>query len=181
MIAKQYTQRHKLVFGNKPEDIERYNEAISSNELYVPHHVLEFMYTIAELESMNRYWLVSPDELIWMPQSVHKNNPTLHKGCKLKYEKEVSAETRAKLSAVHKGVKFTDEHKANISKGQTGKKRGPLSEEHKAKLREKSRAAQLNNPSFGSKGMHWYNDGTKNIFAYECPAGCSVGRIKKKG
>lgn len=29
---------------------------------------------------MNRYDEVSPDELIWMPRSVHHSNPILHKG-----------------------------------------------------------------------------------------------------
>lgn len=156
MIAKLYTQKHELVFGNRPEDIERYDEAISSSELYVPHHVLEFMYTVAELDSMNRYWLVSPDELIWMPQSVHKNNAILHKGDRLKY-------------AARTGVKFTDEHRAKISKSNIGKKHSPLTEEQKDKIRE------------AHTGKHWYNDGVNTFFTYECPEGCTVGRIKKKG
>ena len=89
----------------------------------------------------------------------------------------MSEEARKKMSKCHKGVKFSNEHKLKISLAQRGKKRGPLSEEHKAKLREKSKAAQLNNPSFGSKGMHWYNDGTTSVLTYECPPGFVKGRL----
>lgn len=94
--------------------------------------------------------------------------------------REISDETRIKMSKCHKGVKFSDEHKRNLSLSQQGKKRGPLSEEHKAKLREKSKAAQLYNPSFGSKGMHWYNDGSTSVLTYECPSGFKPGRLKDK-
>lgn len=58
--------------------------------------------------------------------------------------------------------------------------RKPLTEEHKAKLREKSIAAKLRNPLFGSKGMHWYNNGTISKFAYECPPGFVKGRMSYK-
>lgn len=177
MIAKHYIYKHCDVFGNKPEDIEGYEDAINSRELYVPHHVLEYKYTMQELVDMNRYWRVDASELIWMPQSVHRNNRTLHKGYRDMDAREISDETRIKMSKCHKGVKFSDAHKRNLSLSQQGKKRGPLSEEHKAKLREKSKAAQLNNPSFGSKGMHWYNNGTTSVLTYECPPGFVKGRL----
>ena len=60
-----------LVFGNKPQDIEGYNEAISSTELYIPHHRLEKDYTMKELQEMGRYDIVPPEELIWLPISKH--------------------------------------------------------------------------------------------------------------
>ena len=28
-------------------------------------------------------------------------------------------------------------------------------------------------------GKHWYNDGTKNRFAFDCPEGFVAGRLKK--
>lgn len=179
MIAKHYIFKNCLVFGNKPSDIEGYEEAMSSDELYVPHHVLEYKYTMQELVDMNRYWLVDASELIWMPQSIHRDNRTLHKGYRDMDARETTYEARAKMSKCHKGIKFSEEHKHKLSLAQRGKKRGPLSEEHKAKLREKSKAAQLNNPSFGSKGMHWYNNGTISKFAYECPIGFTPGRLPK--
>lgn len=78
MISKEYT--NKLVFGNKPEDIECYDDAINSSELYVPHHVLEWKYTVDELIAMNRYWQVDESELIWMTRRTHYGNLVLHKG-----------------------------------------------------------------------------------------------------
>jgi group I intron endonuclease len=45
-------------------------------------------------------------------------------------------ETRRKLSEAAKGKKKTPEHAANISKGKTGSKRKPFSEEHRRKLSE---------------------------------------------
>jgi len=70
----------KSVFGNKITDIEGWEEALFSDEMYVPHHVLEWLYTKEELKAMNRYDDVSPDELIWMPRSVHNSNSIIHKG-----------------------------------------------------------------------------------------------------
>lgn len=69
MISRFYT--NKLVFGNKPQYIEGYAEAISSNELYIPHHRLEKDYTMKELQEMGRYDIVPPEELIWLPISKH--------------------------------------------------------------------------------------------------------------
>lgn len=81
MINKDFLSgKIKTVFGNKITDIEGWEDALYSNEMYVPHHVLEWLYTKEELKSMNRYDNVSPDELIWMPRSIHHSNPILHKG-----------------------------------------------------------------------------------------------------
>lgn len=85
MINKNFiTGKIKTVFGNKITDIEGWQEALNSNEMYVPHHKLEKDYTKKELKEMNRYDIVPPEELIWLPRSIHNGNPTLHKGC---YEK----------------------------------------------------------------------------------------------
>lgn len=83
----------KSVFGNKITDIEGWEEALESEEMYVPHHVLEWLYTREELKAMNRYDNVSPDELIWMPRSVHNSNPILHKG----YANKIKNQTGKKM------------------------------------------------------------------------------------
>lgn len=75
-----------LVFGNKPQDIEGYAEAINSDELYIPHHRLEKDYTMKELQEMGRYDIVPPEELIWLPQSFHNGNLEIHKGLRECYE-----------------------------------------------------------------------------------------------
>ena len=90
MINKDYlTGKIKTVFGNKITDIEGWQEALTSTEMYVPHHVLEWKYTKEELKAMNRYYTVSPDELIWMLQSVHNSNPVLHKGFAEKIKNQI--------------------------------------------------------------------------------------------
>lgn len=89
MINKDFiTGKIKTVFGNKITDIEGWQEALTSTEMYVPHHVLEWKYTKEELKAMNRYDKVNPDELIWMLESVHNSNPVLHKGCAEKIKKQ---------------------------------------------------------------------------------------------
>ena len=90
MISDNYTigylqsngkrSKPKLVFGNKPQDIEGYTEAINSDELYVPHHRLEKVYTSKELMEMGRYDNVPAEELIWLPISKHHGNRETHKG-----------------------------------------------------------------------------------------------------
>lgn len=94
MINKDFLSgKIKTVFGNKITDIEGWEEALYSKEMYVPHHVLEWLYTKDELKAMNRYDKVSPDELIWMPRSIHNSNPILHKG----YADKVNKQTGKKL------------------------------------------------------------------------------------
>ena len=81
MINKDYlTGKIKTVFGNKITDIENWEEALESEEMYVPHHVLEWKYTKEELKQMNRYDVVPPEELIWMLRKAHNSNRFLHKG-----------------------------------------------------------------------------------------------------
>lgn len=72
---------------------------------------------------------------------------------KAKYRKPVSQETREKLSKIHKGVKFTDEHRRKISEAQKGEKGNnygkKLSDDTKTKI---------------SNTVHnqvWMNDGIK--------------------
>lgn len=95
MISKRYIIEKKKVFGNDPWDIEiadgsTFEEMVKSDEMYIPHHVLEWKYTFEELNNMNRYNKVSPNELIWVKQSVHNANEFLHKDFfkKLKTDKE---------------------------------------------------------------------------------------------
>lgn len=191
MIAERYT--NELVFGNKPEDIEGYEDAISSSEMYMPHHVLEWKYTKDELVSMNRYDKVSADELIWMLQSVHNSNSTLHKGVRLKNEamksitpwnkgKTLSEEYRKKISESQKGKTLSDEHKRKLFESNKGKHRSEetrkkISESHKDKHLSDETRAKI---SAAGKGKHWYNNGIINMFAKYCPEGCVKGRLYGK-
>jgi hypothetical protein len=58
-----------------------------------------------------------------------------------------TAESCAKISAFHKGVAKSDEHKQKISEANRGKKKGPLSVETRAKISAKKSGE--NNPMFG--------------------------------
>ena len=75
----------------------------------------------------------------------------------------------------------------------------PKSEEHKRKISESNKGKHnhngVNNPNYGKKhpgvggrpkgcaptkgssGMHWFNNGTDSVLAYECPEGYVKGRI----
>lgn len=85
MIAKMYLEGRK-VFGNDPWDIEiadadmTFIEMLHSPEMYIPHHVLEWKYSSKELQTMERYDKVSPDELIWVKDKTHFKNKVIHKG-----------------------------------------------------------------------------------------------------
>ena len=120
MISENYTigqkkrngKRRKpcLVFGNKITDIEGWEEALESEERYVPHHVLEWKYTEEELRQMNRYDEVPAEELIWMPRSIHNSNKTIHKGLKIKIDK-LTKVSRKKTSDF--GIKFYNHYGIN--------------------------------------------------------------------
>lgn len=102
MIGVDYLNgKRRTVFGCNAWEIERFEEAITSEELYVPHHVLEWKYTMEELIKMGRYEKVTPDELIWMPASVHNASNVIHKGRRLSTEvlkgRKRSEETRKKI------------------------------------------------------------------------------------
>lgn len=133
MIHKKYLKRK--VFGNRPEDIEGYEEAINSTEIYVPHHVLEWKYSVAELEAMGHYSKVNPEELIWMPESVHNSNPILHKGVKdhhisLKTKMKGNKNSKGKTSWC-KGKKLTENQLKNHCKGRIGKSYSVFGEKFK--------------------------------------------------
>ena len=72
-------------------------------------------------------------------------------------------EMKAKYSAVHKGVPKTADHKEKLAAAGRGKKQ---SEKTKAKR------------SDAMSTLKWWNNGTKNCRAVECPEGYQPGRIK---
>lgn len=137
MISVKYITNK--CFGNNPEEIEGFEEAISSEEMYVPHHVLEWKYSSEELKDMNRYDKVKSDELIWLPRSIHNNNEILHIEVARKNEKHaikmkgrtLTKEAKQKISIAGKGRKVSKETRNKIAKANTGK---ILSTETKTKI-----------------------------------------------
>ena len=114
MIGKKYLIENRDAFGNKPWDIEGFEEAIKDEtELWVVHHVLEWVYSSEELKNLNRYDIVPASDLIWVRYSVHAQNEALHKGLRV-YKKD-------KISIARKGKKLSKEHVLKISEGNRGK------------------------------------------------------------
>lgn len=67
--------------------------------------------------------------------------------------------------AWNKGIACYDETKNKISKSLKNK---PLSNERKEQM------------SISRKGKHWYNNGIKEAFCFECPDGYKKGRLEMK-
>lgn len=106
-------------------------------------------------------------------EEAKKKMSEVHKGEKNGfYGKHHSEETKKKLSEALKGKHLSEEHRRKIgeaNKGKSGYWEGKhLSEEAKIKISEVS------------KSLRWYNNGTKNIRAKECPEGFVPGMLKKK-
>jgi hypothetical protein len=59
-----------------------------------------------------------------------------------KIGKPLSDEHKQKIKVANKGKEFTEEHKSNLSKSAKGKKKGPMSEENKAKHRGKKHSVE---------------------------------------
>ena len=81
--------------------------------------------------------------------------------------KVISEETRRKISESLKGKVFSEEHRRKMSEARKGTKcwnKGiKMSEETKRKISESHKGSQY------SKGMLFWNNGTKTIRSKECP------------
>lgn len=60
--------------------VENYDAALASNEKYVLHHCAEFRYTSKELIALDKYFNRPPEELIFIPSSLHNECSELHIG-----------------------------------------------------------------------------------------------------
>ena len=87
--------------------------------------------------------------------------------------------------AWNKGIPHTEEAKRKMSESQKarkGQKQYMQTEEYKKAVSEgqKRRYANGGKPSRGSTGMHWFNNGIENAFAFECPEGFTKGKLPCK-
>jgi hypothetical protein len=93
------------------------------------------------------------------------------------YGRKRTADEEARRLATRKkngvNIVHTAESKAKIGKANTGRVVSEETRKRWSKLR-KGRPGIDNN-----SGKHHYNDGVKNYLTYECPPGCTPGRIKK--
>lgn len=117
--AQKY--KNLKLFGVLATDIEGYDDAISSPEKYVCHHVLEWKYTVDELKAMNRYEIVTAEELMFVPASIHSTSLYLHKN-RINSRKALTDQTHEqrlassqKCAAKRTGQKRCNESKAKMS------------------------------------------------------------------
>lgn len=153
--------------------IKNYEQAVNdTTQTWVCHHMTETWWncTAKELIENECYYNRKACELIFLTPEEHKR---LHMKGKI-----LSEETRRKISESHKGKILSEETKRKLSeanKGNTYHKGKKHSEETRIKISEANKGHL---PTKGSKGMHWYNNGIVNSFAYECPNGFVKGRLK---
>lgn len=104
------------------KEIENYEEAVQSTELYDLHHRKEIetlpdgtvvLRSKKQLIDMNLYYHRNAEELIFLKRSEHRR---LHKHLE---------ESREKMSAAHIGKKLSTETIAKISASKIGKCMGP--------------------------------------------------------
>lgn len=186
MISKvHFIKGTKYCYCDNFEYIENYDLAITDNKTtWSCHHKLEAFLSAKELQEMNRYYNVSPKELVFVQESGNgdrthhyywphtsrkefrdwnENNEPWNKG---KKTGPLPEETKNKMSESkkgkphpHKGHKISEEAKDKITKALKGKKR--------------------NYCTRGNKGMHWYNNGIVQMQAFECPDGFVKGMLPK--
>ena len=147
-------------------EIENYELALKSDELYECHHRLEthnsdgerrmVELSRTELIALGMYYDRPPEELIFLSNfdhnSLHHKGKTSYKGFKH------SDETKKKISEVHKGKipwnkgkKNTEETRKKISEALKGKKNTRI------------------------KNTHWFNNGVICVRCFECPEGFVPG------
>ena len=107
-----------------------------------------------------------------------RSEETKRKMSDVRKDMKLSEETKKKISKSLKCRVFTEEHKQKISKALKGHK---LSEEAKRKISiaKKNISEETKRKIAAAKqGLHWFNNGIKNVRARECPEGFVKGRLK---
>ena len=158
-----YYKRH---YCSDIENVENYQKAKKDNFIgWECHHRLETHNSDGirrdvdishkELKALGMYYSRPASELIFLTESEH--HALHHKG------KQLSEETKNKLSKTLKGHLVSAETRNKISEAKKGKL---FSEEHKNKISE------------AKKGKYWFNNGKISIMAKECPDGFIPGRLR---
>ena len=129
--------------------IENYEEALSSPLKYDLHHRLEIseMQSRSDLIFLHLYYHRPPEELIFLE---HKEHVRLHQE-----GKNLSAETRQKMSEAMKGHHCSEETRQKMSEANKGNQCAlghHCSAETRAKLSE------------AKKGRHWHLENGKRIY-----------------
>lgn len=139
--VKKNGEPYSQCFCTRPELIENYDKAIADKtRVWECHHRMEKYFPQKTLIAIGWYYDCEPEELIFLTQAEHRKvesacsrNSKANKGhpggMKGKHHSE---EAKRKMSESHKGIP---------SKWK-GKKRGPMTDEHKQKISESIRRKQ---------------------------------------
>lgn len=176
-----------------PELIENYEKAIADDtQVWECHHRLETHnsdgerrlvdISSSELIALDMYFDRPPEELVFLTELEHKR---LHnKGKPGTFTgKHHSEEVKGRISESNKGKHiFSEEQKKKLSELRKGLKLGPQSEDHRRKISEALKGKPKSEEhrrklSAVRKGKHWFNNGTTNTQAFECPEGFVPGRL----
>src|SRR5574344_2149481 len=142
-IGEDFTYRGNMINKNIKilekycsdyQNIENYEEALTSPLRYDLHHRLEIseMQSRSDLIFLHLYYHRPPEELIFLEhgehQRLHKegeNNPM--------FGKNLSADTRQKISEALKGVNHKGENNPMFGKNMSAESRQKMSDAHKWK------------------------------------------------
>lgn len=171
------------------ENIENYEKAKAENFVgWHCHHRLQ-TWTLdgerrdvdvsrKELKALGLYYNRPAEELIFLTAAEHmslhnKGKTSPRKG------KKLSEETRNKISetlrghpAWNKGKKLSEEHRQKLSEVHKGRQTWMKGKCHSEKARKRISEAK--------RGRRWFNDGSKEVFCFECPEGFVPGRLINK-
>ena len=177
--------------------IENYDKAVSdTTQMWHCHHRRETIFSRKDLIEIGEYYNRPACELIFLTSLEHNRLHNLGK-C-------LSAETRKKMSEVHKGKHHSAEARKKMSESKKGenhpffgkhlseetrkkigeaKKGKHLSAETRKKMSETRKGKSLSaetrkKMSEAQKGSYFFNNGVKSIRAKTCPEGFVKGRIK---
>jgi len=150
------------------ENIENYNEAVAdTTKTWHCHHRLEIsptgkIFSVIRLTELGLYYNRPSNELVFLTPTEHKK---LHMQ---KYRKVMRNSMEGKHQSEYQKQRTSEVHKGKINSTET-----------RAKISKSRKGKNLNNN--GASGYKWYNDGTVDVFAKECPTGFKIGRLYKRG
>lgn len=175
MVSKQLKR-----YCYEPELVENYDKAIADTEhVWHCHHRVETIMCCSpdELISKGAYYDRPAHDLILLTMAEHRrvhnegrNNPM--------FGRQLSEETRKRLSNQRKGVPKSEEHKHKISaatfkRWENKEARHAQSEKLKSTFTQHRRDVIRNS----KLGKHFYTNGKVCVLRDECPEGFFPGRI----
>ena len=169
MVNNGLINRKKKLCCEDISNIENYDKAVAdTTQTWHCHHRLETHFSDGtprpanarlskeELIALDMYYNRPAEELIYLTPAEHN---IIHRlGFKATLNHKHSEETKHKISEAHKGKKYPKLSEAKM--GSTPWNKG------------------ISNTK--NIGKHWYNNGTVNVYLFECPDGFVKGRLPLK-